>query len=100
MGDLKLTPMEDSLPVSMLKEAAMCIGERAEQRDVEGERSMEATVGAFNKMFDKDLTEEQGWHFMVLLKMARSKGGKYRHDDYVDGAAYCALAGESRHDSI
>jgi len=99
MKDKNIESIE-SLPIRTLYQAAMCIDDRAEQRDVEGERSMEATVGAFNQMFDTNLTEEQGWHFMVLLKMARSKGGKYRQDDYVDGAAYFALAGESRHDSI
>lgn len=87
---------QDSSPVSMLKEAADCISNRAAERDSDSERSMAATVKAFNSMFDKDLTEEEGWHFMALLKMARAKGGEYRRDDYVDGAAYFALAGESR----
>lgn len=85
--------------VDILKEAAECIGDRAEERDTEEERSMAATVRAFNGMFGTELTEEQGWHFMTLLKMSRSKGGEFRHDDYVDGAAYFALAGECRADT-
>lgn len=80
----------------MLSEAAECLQDRAASRDVEEERSVLAAVKAFNAMFGKDLTEEEGWHFMVLLKMSRSKGGEYRRDDYVDGAAYFALAGEAR----
>lgn len=70
--------------------------DRAVSRDTpDGERSMACAVNAFNAMFGKDLTEQQGWQFMELLKMSRSKGGNFRLDDYVDGAAYAALAGEA-----
>lgn len=86
----------DESAVGMLEEAAYCIGDRASERDTEAERSMAATIRAFNGMYGTELTEEQGWQFMVLLKMARAKGGEYRRDDYVDGAAYFALAGECR----
>ncbi len=89
---------EDASAVGMLEEAAHCIGDRASERDTEAERSMAATIRAFNGMYGTELTEEQGWQFMVLLKMARAKGGDYRRDDYVDGAAYFALAGECRND--
>ena len=79
-----------------LAEAAAAVGDRAVERDTpEGERSMGKTVAAFNAMFSHALTEEQGWQFMELLKMARSAGGKFRLDDYTDGAAYAALAGEA-----
>lgn len=88
----------DESAVGMLEEAAECIGDRASERDTEAERSMAATIRAFNGMYGTELTEEQGWQFMVLLKMARAKGGDYRRDDYVDGAAYFALAGECRND--
>lgn len=90
--------LEQESAVSMLEEAAHCIGDRASERDTEAERSMAATIRAFNGMYGTELTEEQGWQFMVLLKMARAKGGDYRRDDYVDGAAYFALAGECRND--
>lgn len=90
---INIVPPSDA--PSLLTEAAETIGNRASERDTKAERSMAATVAAFNAMFDTELTEEQGWQFMVLLKMSRSKGGKYRRDDYVDGAAYFALAGES-----
>lgn len=80
--------------VEILTEGANCIGDRASERDTESERSMARTVKAFNAMFNKDLTETEGWQFMELLKMSRSVGGKFREDDFVDGAAYEALAGE------
>jgi hypothetical protein len=77
-----------------LSTAFNAIDQRGETRDCNEERSMASCVAAFNAMFDKKMSEEQGWWFMVLLKMSRSKGGKRNEDDYVDGAAYCALAGE------
>jgi len=79
--------------IGLLTEASTTIGARASERDVESERSMAKCVAAFNAMFGTALTEEQGWQFMVLLKMSRSTVGRKR-DDYVDGAAYFALAGE------
>lgn len=79
-------------------QAAAEMKDRAASRDCDGERSMERTVKAFNAMFGKDLTTVQGWQFMELLKMARSVGGAYREDDFVDGVAYAALAGEAAAD--
>ena len=79
----------------MLVTGANLIDERGSGRDHGEERSMRCCVEAFNAVFDKDLTETQGWLFMALLKMSRSKGGDFNGDDYVDGAAYIALAGES-----
>ena len=61
----------------------------------EGERSMANTVAMFNAMTGHNLTEEQGWKFMCCLKLVRSEQGNYREDNYVDGAAYFSLAGES-----
>ena len=61
----------------------------------EGERSMQATVEMFAALTGIELTETQGWKFMVLLKMVRAEYNGYRKDDYVDGAAYFALSGES-----
>lgn len=71
------------------------IEDRASERDTEAERSMCSTVSAFNALYGTNLTEEQGWMFMVFLKAARAKGGRVRIDDYVDGSAYFALAGEA-----
>lgn len=83
----------DNSAVGLLTDAAQTIGARAQERDVESERSMAKCVAAFNVMFGQNITEEQGWLFMVLLKMSRSTVG-HRRDDFLDGAAYLSLAGE------
>lgn len=63
----------------------------------EGERSMSATVTAFNAVTGDGLmnTEERGWLFMQLLKAVRSQQGEFRADSYEDGASYAGLAGEA-----
>lgn len=79
----------------ILQNAAAEMLDRAASRDTpKGERSMGRCVKAFNAMFGTELTETQGWQFMELLKMARSVGGEFRLDDFTDGVAYAALAGE------
>ena len=60
-----------------------------------GERSMGKTVAMFNIHTGFNLTEEQGWQFMELLKMVRSGQGEFKLDNYVDGCSYTSLAGES-----
>ncbi len=91
----------DPLPSApeLLIEAADTIGNRAAERDhAHGERSMAMAVKLFNTWKDHaplgGLNEADGWMFMVFLKLARTAGGKHRRDDYVDGAAYLALACE------
>lgn len=84
----------DSAP-AILQEASRCIGDRASERDQELERSMARCVAAFNAMYGYNVSEEHAWMFMVFLKAARASGGSFKLDDYVDGAAYFALAGES-----
>lgn len=61
----------------------------------QGERSMGATVAAFNAATGHALTEEQGCLFMVFLKAIRTQQGAFRADNYEDMAAYAGLAGES-----
>lgn len=79
-----------------LEAASRAIGDRAAQRDCPtGERSMARAVDAFNAMTGHDLTEVDGWWFMVLLKMARAQNGGLQPDDFTDAAAYCALGGEA-----
>lgn len=70
--------------------------ERSTERDTEKERAMSKTVKVFNAQFGTNITEYQGWMFMVALKLARAEGGNFREDDYLDAAAYIALAGECR----
>ena len=80
----------------ILTAAANDIGQRATLRDQPaGERSMARTVAAFNALHGTALTDVQGGQFMALLKLARATGGRHHADDYQDGAAYIALAGEA-----
>ena len=86
-----------------LLEAADAIDHRAAERDhAGGERSMMRAVDMFNAWRGAEgsadaLHETDGWVFMALLKLSRARGGSYRRDDFVDGAAYIALAGECAH---
>lgn len=85
-----------SYPEMVLANAAGHISDRAVTYDQEeGERSMAKTVAAFNALTGLNLTEEQGWLFMIQLKAARSQQGKYKPDNYEDGAAYFALMSEA-----
>lgn len=61
----------------------------------QGERSMGAAVSAFREITGVQMTEEQGWLFMAVLKAVRTQQGNFRSDNYEDGAAYFALAGEA-----
>ncbi len=80
----------------ILEAAAGHILSRAQSRDLpEGERSMARAVTAFNALTGLQLGERDGWIFMAVLKMARATAGSLNRDDYEDGAAYMALAGES-----
>lgn len=82
--------------IGMLDDAQKAIGNRAAERDrPDGERSMRAAVDAFNALTGHSLSERDGWMFMVMLKASRAQAGRFRADDYIDGAAYFALAGES-----
>lgn len=85
----------------LLVQASDSIDQRAKLRDLpDGERSMARTVAAFNALHGTALTEVQGWHFMILLKLARATAGRKHLDDYVDLAAYGALAGEAAHTDV
>lgn len=80
----------------ILTTAAGHLQDRAATYDrPEGERSMGATVAALKAVTGIAMTEEQGWLFMVLLKAVRTQQGRHRGDNYEDGAAYFALAGET-----
>ena len=91
-------------PVQMLHSAAATILQRGQERDTSPdgqaqERSMAATVAAFNAIEGTALTERQGWAFMQVLKLTRAantaRNGRYNPDDYLDGAAYAALGAEA-----
>ena len=80
-----------------LRAAAAHIENRAVARDTPaGERSMARTVRAFNALTGHDVSERDGWLFMVVLKAARAcNTATGQRDDYEDLAAYAALAGET-----
>ena len=104
---LTVRPTPINHAYSFLEKAVSEMKDRASQRDIQkegsetsaptsgaGERSMTATIKAFNALTGKDLTEENGWEFMILLKLVRGRQGDFRADDYVDAAAYSGLLGE------
>jgi len=67
----------------------------AAERDVkDGERSMARAVEIFNAWTDCGMSVEDGWRFMLALKMARELQGKFNEGDYQDLAGYAALLGE------
>jgi hypothetical protein len=78
----------------ILRTSADTIESRGKLRDSGQERSMARTVKAFNAITGLTLTETQGWVFMAVLKLSRESSG-HDPDNFVDGAAYMALAGES-----
>ena len=56
---------------------------------------MPRIVAAFNALTGHNLTETDGWQFMLLLKLVRGRVTPGHADSALDGVAYAALAGES-----
>ena len=84
--------------VDTLNRAASLMADRARDYDQPGgERSMERAVAAFNAVTGLDLSEADGWLFMVQLKLVRSRSAKgpARVDSCEDAVAYAALMAES-----
>lgn len=84
----------------ILQAGVQCMADRAKQRDhADGERSISRAVHMFNALRGqygpRAITEREGWVFMALLKLSRAEGGAHNIDDYIDAAAYMALAGEA-----
>lgn len=82
----------------ILHAAAGHINQRASTYDQpQGERSMAATVAAFNAVTGRDLQESEGWTFMQILKIVRDRTAAGGHaDSQEDNVAYGALAAEAR----
>lgn len=79
-----------------LASAAYEMKDREVTYDAEGgERSIDKTVEMFNALTGHNLTEEQGWKFLVCLKLVRTEQGDFKADNFIDGSAYFALAGEA-----
>lgn len=74
--------------------AGMALIERGKSYDKGEERSMPAIVAAFKAVTGHDLTVQQGYLFMIILKAVRSQQGADKLDNWVDMAAYAALSGE------
>lgn len=73
------------------------LAERGQSYDRNTERSMPKVIEAFNAITGKDLSAEEGWMLMMLLKLvrfssARSKG--VHEDSVVDLCAYGLLFAE------
>ena len=78
-----------------------CLVERGVTYDSKecGERSMGKVVSMYRILKPGGVIQsaEDGYLFMAILKLVRSQQGEYKADNYTDGAAYFALAGESAH---
>lgn len=82
----------------LLHRAASLMDERGKQYDQRsGERSMAATVAAFNAIAGYRLTEADGFLLMAILKMVRDQSRETPHRDSLDDlVAYASLYGEAR----
>lgn len=82
---------------TFLQNALIEMEERAKTYDSDGgERSMGKTIAAFNAITGRDLTEQEGWLIMLLLKQVRQwSTEQYHHDSALDSVAYAALLAES-----
>ena len=82
----------------LLNKAATLLDQRGAQYDKpKGERSMTATVAAYNAITGQTITESHGWLLMAILKMVRDNQRNEPHaDSCEDLVSYSALYGESR----
>lgn len=94
MREDDLKKMSELTADDLLKKSLETLSERAKQRDVKQERSMLGAVHLFNRIHGVgELTEMQGWLFMISLKIQRAML-KCSEDDLVDLLSYTALAAE------
>jgi hypothetical protein len=82
----------------VLTAAGDSIAQGSNQRDASGDRSMRATVAAFNAIEGTQISVRQGWQLLALFKMthaaASDQNGQFNPKHALDAAAYAALAGE------
>lgn len=81
--------------MDILSVARKTIDSHIEDRDSGEERTMKQIVDGFNLLTGQDLTEHDGYIFMVCLKLVRMERDKGLMDNYVDAAAYLQLASET-----
>lgn len=91
-------PAQSTKAQDLLHRAASLMDERGKQYDQRsGERSMQATVTAFNAITGYSLTEAEGFLLLAILKMVRDQQRETPHRDSIDGlVAYASLYGEAR----
>ena len=79
----------------VIDDVSATITSRGKERDLDdGERTIPRCVTAFNSITGHELSAEDGWLFMQVLKMCRSKQGDFKYDDFRDGVGYAALRAE------
>lgn len=80
------------------QKAVDLMAERGKTYDKGGksERSMAATVAAFNAITGRDLSEPEGWLLMSLVKRVRQyQNPAFHRDSAEDAVAYAALEAEA-----
>lgn len=87
----QVNPLDAPAILELVKEVHE---ERGKTRDAEQERSMNRAVAIYKAMTGIELTESEGWKFMLALKFARMAQGGFHFDDYVDAVGYSALLAE------
>lgn len=95
MADALADPM--TAP-AFCQKAADLMAERGKTYDKGGkaERSMAATVTAFNAITGRDLSEPEGWLLMSLVKRVRQyQNPSFHRDSAEDAVAYAALEAEA-----
>lgn len=89
--------MKTTAPQLLNKAAAHMQARSATYDKPEGERSMVATVAAYNAITGQAMTEANGWLLMAVLKMVRDNQRAEPHfDSLEDLVAYSSLYGEAR----
>jgi hypothetical protein len=93
------TPEPVNHPHEILEEAVQVLKQRGVDYDGKGYqgggRSMAQTIAIFKAFTGIELSELDGWRFLISLKLARSTTGKPKRDTYIDLAGYAGLAGET-----
>ena len=89
-------PVQPVTAQEFLADAASLLDERGAVYDKAGsERSMQKIVQVFNFLTGHQLTEVEGWRFMMVLKEVRATRNGFHQDSYLDLLAYTALMAEA-----
>jgi Domain of unknown function (DUF6378) len=78
-----------------LKLANEAINDRGQEYAKGREQSMGKIIAIFNICEGLELTEQQGWRFMQILKLVRSASApEFHQDSVIDRIGYAALEAE------